>query len=121
MKRDMDLCRKVLLEVEANPRATGPAWVDLDIKGWVPAELAYHVQLLHEAGFLEASDLTTTAGLDWRPIRLTYEGHEFVEAARKETRWRKAKSLVLEKTGGLSLDVLKAVLVKLATEAVVGG
>lgn len=117
MKRDMDLCRKILLEVEANPRATGPAWLDLNIEGREPAEIAYHVQLLDEAGLLEASDLTTTTGLDWRPVRLTYAGHEFVEAARRETRWQKAKSLVQEKTGGLSLDILKAVLAKLAMEA----
>lgn len=120
MKRDMDLCRNILLEVEANPRATGPACLDLNVEGPTPVELAYHVQLLHEAGLLEASDLTTTAGLDWRPIRLTYRGHEFVEAARRETRWQKAKSLVQEKTGGLSLDILKAVLAKLATDAVIG-
>lgn len=121
MKRDMDLCRKILLDVEADPRATGPAWMNLTIEGREPAEVAYHVMLLCEHGLLEAKNLSNLDGMDWRPIRLTYQGHEFVDAARKDSLWRKATNLVQEKTGGLSLDVLKAVLVKLATEAAVGG
>jgi Hypothetical protein (DUF2513) len=121
MKRDMDLARRILLAVEADPEATGFGYVQVDIEGHDQAEVSYHIQLLRDAGLLEAKSLTTRAGLDWRPIRLTYAGHEFVEASRKDTLWQKAKTTVLEKTGGLSVDVLKALLLKMATDAVLGG
>lgn len=55
------------------------------------------------------------------PKRLTYAGHEFIEASRRDTLWQKAKTIALEKTGGLSVDVLKAILIKLATDAALGG
>jgi hypothetical protein len=95
--------------------------VELDIEGRTATEISYYVQMRTDARLLEAIDLSDTAGLDWRPTRLTYAGHEFVETARKDTLWQKAKSTVLERTGGLSLDVLKAVLVKFATDSVLGG
>ena len=121
MKRDMDLARRILLEVEADPKTTGFGYRRVDIEGHDQAEVSYHIRLLSDAGLLEAKSLSTTAGLDWRVIRLTYAGHEFLEASRKDTLWQKAKSTVLEKTGGLSFEVLKAVLLKLATDAVTGG
>ena len=121
MKRDMDLCRRILFDIEANADAPGQGPVRLTIEGHEPAEVSYHVQLLNDAGLLEAKNLSTLKGLDWRPIRLTYAGHEFIEAARKDSLWQKAKTTVLEKTGGLSLEALKAVLTKLVTDAVLGG
>jgi hypothetical protein len=110
-----------LLDVEANADAVGLGDVEFNIDGRSATEVSYHVQLLTDAGLLEAIDLSDTAGLDWRPTRLTYAGHEFIEAARKDTLWQKANSTVMERTGGLSLDVLKAVLLKFATDAVLRG
>jgi hypothetical protein len=121
MKRDMDLCRRILFEVEASPEAVGHRPIQLNIEGHDPHEISYHVQLLQGASLLEAMDLSADDEIDFRPKRLTYAGHEFIEAARKDSLWQKAKSLALEKTGGLSLDVLKALLLKLATDAVLGG
>lgn len=43
---------------------------------------------------------------------LTWAGHEFLEASRDDSRWEKVKRLLLEKTGGLSFEVLKAGLVQ---------
>jgi hypothetical protein len=68
----MDLCRRILLEVEANPEATGLGWIDLDIEGHDPTVVSYHFPLLKDAELLEATDLSDTGGLDWRPQRLTY-------------------------------------------------
>jgi hypothetical protein len=120
VKRDMDLCRRILLDVEANPEADGHGCIELQIEGQNPREVSYHVQLLEDAGLLETMDLSADDEIDIRASRLTYEGHEFIGAARKDSLWQKAKSLALEKTGGLSLDVLKAVLVKIATDAATG-
>lgn len=54
MKRDMDLFRRILLQLEASPEATGHSRIDLDIEDRDPTEVSYHVQLLKEAGLIEA-------------------------------------------------------------------
>jgi hypothetical protein len=45
--------------------------------------------------------------------RITWAGHEFIEAARDDNRWQKAKNIVVEKGGDITLDILKALLVNL--------
>ena len=52
--------------------------------------------------------------------RMTWEGHEFLDAARKDTLWDRAKEKTLKATGGLSLDVLKGVLIELGKQALEG-
>ncbi|MCR4416086.1 MAG: DUF2513 domain-containing protein [Thermoguttaceae bacterium] len=51
MKRDMELVRQILLAVEGHPSAVEPC--ELRIPGFSEEQIAYHTQLLHEAGFLE--------------------------------------------------------------------
>jgi hypothetical protein len=89
MKLDKELVREILLQVEASPEPTG--WVDLTVDGHSQEEIAYHVQILDDAGFLEAEDLTSSSGYDWRPKRLTYEGHEFLDTIRDAEAWRFTK------------------------------
>src|SRR4051794_19325385 len=102
MKRDMDLARQILLALEENPESTGQQGVDVAIEGRSPVEISYHVMLLDEADLLEAMDASDSEGLDWMPLRLTWQGHEFLDAAKEEGIWQKAKAIVKQKTGGLA-------------------
>jgi hypothetical protein len=119
MKRDMDLVRKILFEIEAyeSPRGMGKA---LDIDGFDSQVVSGHVQLLKDAGLVRAIDASSCSGLAFIPIGLTWQGHEFLESARNDNLWNRAKEKVLEETGGMSIDVLKAVLINLATSLAVG-
>ena len=54
--------------------------------------------LLDEAGLIEAIDLSSRNGPAWLPQRLTWAGHEFIEASRDESRWHKALNLMKEKS-----------------------
>lgn len=74
--------------------------------------------LLSEAGLVEARDASDSDGLCWMAMRLTHDGHEFLDASRDESVWRKAKKVVAEKAGGVSFDVIKALLVKWITDQV---
>ena len=50
MKRDMDLIRQILLQVEARPTAQS---IDLvEVPGHEQEEISYHVKLLADAGYL---------------------------------------------------------------------
>ncbi len=116
MKRDMDLARSILFAIEANENDP-LGWIELDIPGRSPEEVGYHVMILAEAGLIEAQDLSTMSGFDCKPKRLTWHGHEFLDAARSDTLWERAKSKTLKETGGLSLDLLKATLLHLGKQA----
>lgn len=118
MQRDMDLAREILLAVEKSEGMAG--WIDLDLQGRSKDEVTYHVMLLEEAGLIEAHDLTVHGDVDWRPTRLTWHGHEFLDAAREESRWAKAKSIMKEKAGGLSFEVMKEVLLELMRGSALG-
>jgi hypothetical protein len=110
MKRDLDLIRRILFQVEEKGQVRGN--VTLEIPGWTPEEISHHVWLLQDAGLLEATDLSNMRTFDVRPRKLTWAGHEFLDAARNDTVWRKTKELVKEKGGSIPFEVLKGLLVK---------
>lgn len=86
MKRNMDLIRLILLEIEKGPY--DGSWLDINIDGYTDNDISYHVILLAEAGLIEAQDNSTLDGLSWQPKRLTWQGHEFLDASRDESRNR---------------------------------
>ncbi len=110
MKREMDLVRSILFALEDAPFDGGP--LDLEIEGHSEVEVTYHVMLLAEAGLIRAFDFSSDEFPEWRPAYLTWQGHEFLNAARDTGRWQKAKALVKEKGGGMVFEVLKDVLIE---------
>jgi len=119
MRRDMDLVRSILLELEKSESYAG--FADIAIEGYSPDDISYHVLLLHEAGLIEALDLSGGDRPLWIPVRLTWDGHEFLEASRDNARWKTAKRILAEKGGGLIFEVLKQLLITLTKDAVFGG
>ena len=119
MKLDMDLGREILRKLEDDDKAIGHGWVELTFDDRSGDEVSYHVRLLHEAGLIEARNLSVMGptGFCWKAERLTWAGHQFLEASREEGLWQKAKQIAKEKAGGLSFDVLKTVLIQLAIDA----
>jgi hypothetical protein len=108
MKRDMDLARSILLEMEKYAEPDG--WADIKIDGYSFEEVSYHIKLLWQAELIEAKDITDGSGFDWRAISLTWKGHEFLDAARNTSHWKEAKKIISEKGISITFDVLKVVL-----------
>ncbi len=117
MKRDMDLVRRILQAVESSdgdPRV----YVELDFVDEYPRNsVAYHVELLADAGLIKAQDLMSLGedGYKWMPKRLTSAGHDFLDAARHEENWNEAKRL-LKRGGVAGLTLLKDQLIYLAKQ-----
>jgi len=106
MKRDMDLARQILIQVEDSPAPFFP--VRLNIEGKSQEEIVYHVVLLEEAGWIEATDV----GDDWRlPTRLTWQGCEFLESVKDNTRWKEVKE-VTEKIGGFVVQAMMPTIIE---------
>lgn len=106
MKRDWDLIRKILIEVEGLGD-TRSAVEQID--GTDYEAVSYHIHLMIDAGLVEGQ---CTQGMDG-PLRcyasaLTWEGHEFLDKIRSATFWNKIKSMVREKSLPMTFDVIKA-------------
>jgi hypothetical protein len=115
MKRDMDLIRKILVEIEESSIEGVP-----EFDGYEPANVAYHCRLLLDAGLITAADVSSHDGEAYLISGLTWAGHDFLDAARNETVWNKAKEVIKSKGGGFTFDILKLVLKKLLTEHILG-
>lgn len=114
MKRDMELIRKMVLAVEDGQNGYAPD--DLQIDGYTAEQLGYHAHLLIQDG-LATGPITSHingSGPSAQLTTLTWKGHDFADAARDETRWRKAMGIVQAKGGAVTLDILKDLLLQLA-------
>ncbi len=89
------------------------------MEGRTTEEIGYHLHLLLEAGRIRGADTTHTLSKGPEAIAtgLTWKGHEFLDAARDDTRWTKAMALVKEKAGSVSIAVLTQLLNKLLTSS----
>lgn len=106
MKRNLDLVRTILLEVEAH--ATPATTVDIKAPGHSPEEIDYHVRLLHQAGLIDAHDARTMEETDrWLATSLTWRGHEFLDATRNDTVWHKVKAELKDRGVALPFDLLQ--------------
>ena len=91
MKRDMDLIRDLLGQVEAID-ADG-SYLSVDDR------LAVHqVSLMKDAGLVDANLLEDGNGLynGANVFRLTWAGHDFLDAVREDTVWNKIKKNVIK-------------------------
>ncbi len=76
---------RILEAIEAAPYDFSDVPIDLDLAGYSEDALAYHVLLLHEAGFITASShgISDDGRIRPRPIRMTWQGHEYLEGNRE--------------------------------------
>ena len=120
MKRDMDLVRKILLEIEANYVST--AICGLEIEGYDMAAVAYHCKILHDAGLI--SNYNANYGddeIDYFSVgSLTWDGHDYLDKVRDDSLWAKTKDTIVQKGLPLILDTIKTVSSALITAAAEG-
>jgi hypothetical protein len=117
MKRDLDLVRSILLALEDHP--SGDAPTDLRIEGYSEEQIGFHVLLMGDAGLLEVVE-TTSFGDTSRcaaPLRVFWKGYEFLEAARNDTIWEKAKARAVAAGVPFMFEVMKELAVGLARGA----
>ncbi|MEZ4411839.1 MAG: DUF2513 domain-containing protein [Gemmatimonadales bacterium] len=118
MKLDLDLVRSILMEVEDTPanQAAGKITIaDVD-----EATVLEHLELLKDRGLIDARLVRSGMGGDRilaaNVERLTWEGHDWLAAARNDTVWRKTMKLIKEKGGGVAFELIKPILVQVAIQ-----
>lgn len=112
MKRDWDVIRKLMLEIEALP--AGSALTSGDIGGVDTDTAFYHMRLLLESGLAANGASEMLGGSHCHLSRLTWAGHEFLDHIRNDSVWSKvkqeAKQRGLDLTFGLVQEMAKGVL-----------
>ena len=117
MKRDMNLVREILLQVEARPSVND--WGLVEIDGRAQDEISYHVMMLSDAGMVEVIDMRAFGpdGFRYAPKYLTIQGHDFLDNIRGASVWEKVKQRLGAVGGSASLEIVKAIAKKVAMDA----
>ncbi|WP_038162503.1 DUF2513 domain-containing protein [Verrucomicrobium sp. BvORR106] len=115
MKRDLDLIRLLLLleETGETPEA---------MSGYTEDQVLYHVELAIEAGLLQGAVVHDESGrvIGATTEKLTWEGHDFLDAARNETVWKEVQGKVSKAGGAWTFEVVKALLVETVRRGLFG-
>jgi len=85
MKREKDLCLKILQFIEKN-QTSYEHYLSDDIKidNYTDTQIIYHLDLLEDNMLVEIDDSVRTMGSSWRRIkRITNAGHDFLDDVRE--------------------------------------
>lgn len=115
MKRDMDLIRAILLEAESASADQAVARME----GWSDSDFAYNVDLMKQAGLVEAAVAKASGGIPVtaRVYSLTWEGHDLLDSIRDETVWNRTKAALVDTAGTAGLEIVKALAVSITRAA----
>ena len=104
MKRDFELIRKLLLDLEGE---------QVVLSSFTQDQILYHKALLLEAGLAEGPK-PHYASSKFKEIpdkviirKLTWHGHDLIEAIRDQDRWQNVKQWTKEAGKILSLETIK--------------
>lgn len=118
MKRNWDTIREILIRLEEK----SPEEHSLRCSSFPEekrAEISYHIELLHEAGLIHgciSKEIMRAGPRDFSAIRLTWEGHELLDAIKSDTIWNKTKESFLSKGVSMTFELVKSVAINLASE-----
>lgn len=109
MKRDMDLLRLLLLKLEALDEDGQNIYLfdnseEFEIDGFTWEQIVYHFDLAVEARMVDQGGRGAMEGFMFR--RLTWSGHDFVDAVRDDDIWKKTRQGATA-AGGFSVELLK--------------
>ena len=117
MKRDLDLVRKILLAMEEYEHGFAPR--NFCVEGYSDEEVGFHAYLMDQAGLLETVEMTHQGSTSRKaiPRSITWFGYEFLEAARNQSVWEKAKARAQNAGLAMMFEVLKDLAVNYARSA----
>jgi Hypothetical protein (DUF2513) len=121
MKRDLDLIRDILLDVEnwniPQPLTLG----SLEYEGKTKQEIGYQLELLEDAGYIDARIIKGPEGITYDDafiVRMTMAGHDYLDSVRSQEVWNKTKTTLEKVGGGAALDLVKDIASKFLAELI---
>ena len=120
MKRNMDLVRLILLEIENIYQST--AIYNLTIDGYDAEMIAYHCKIIHEAGLISdyKAQYADNKLYGFGVGSLTWDGNDFLDKIRDDSQWKKIKDAITEKGLPMVIETIKLVANAFISTAVTG-
>ncbi len=117
MERNWETIREILIAAESLEPDKTLTLSDFPLDR--AHEISYHIVILEEAGFIDARISKTLARgpTNFDVHRLTWPGHEFLDAIRDESIWNKTKSTIASKGGSMTFELVMSVAVQIAKQA----
>lgn len=112
MKRDWNLIRHILFDVESLP--AGETTYAIKIDGFDQSTITEHVRILVNQGLLAGKVYDTYSGSSYLITGINWEGYDFLENARNDTIWKKVMSESKAKGTSMTMVVLNGLLTKAA-------
>ena len=116
MRRDFGLIRDILLQMEAIEGRLTAASIKIDRAD--ADVINYHLRLMMDANLIEGQ-VSQELFSNGRPAhvvpsRMTWAGHDFLDAARDDTVWNRTLKKIGSRTASLTFELLKETLVAVA-------
>ncbi len=120
MRRDMDLVRDILLEIEKQYVST--VIYNLKIEGYDTETIAYHCKILYEAGLISdyKAQYADNTIYSLSVGSLTWDGNDYLDKIRDNSIWKKTKDVIAKKGLPLILDTVKTISTAFITAAAEG-
>jgi hypothetical protein len=119
MKRNLDLIRDILLDVE-NWNHTQPLTLSgLKYEENTKQEIGYQLELLGDVDYIDARIIKGGQGIVYEEafiLRMTMAGHEYLDSVRNPEVWKKTKTALEKVGGGAALEVVKDIACRILTE-----
>jgi predicted transcriptional regulator len=117
MKRNWDTVREILTKAEE--LESGNELTPNEFERDRVDEIAYHVKILEESGLIKAKISENVGGpVRFYIDRLTWQGHEFLDAIKNDTVWKKINKVATEKGVTMPLDIIKGAAIKALSDLV---
>ena len=114
MRLDVELIKLVLLEAEGHER--------VDLGAYTEEQINYHRAQLIDAGYAKGYKNQGLGQIGIPEVTLhdlTWEGHQFLANARNDVFWKKAMRQMAAAGGSASIDIISALLAKVATSVLI--
>lgn len=105
MKRDFDLIRRVMIDIENIPARGHEQNFSYD--GYDSATINQHIASLIGAGLVNGTVNNTNVRTNVVVDDLTWAGHDFLDAMRDDNLWNKAKEHVLKPGVSFTFGLLR--------------
>lgn len=102
----MELIRKITFVVEESDGDLMSSSIQID--GYNANQVGYHCALMYESQLIDCIEATALSSRysEFMINRLTSRGHDFVDAARNDTVWKKTITTIKSTVGSATVEVL---------------
>ena len=104
MKRDMDLIRLILLEIE---KAEENEVENMNIDGYSKEDVVFNAKLLKQYNMIEKFEEDVLG--NYYIGSLTWGGSDYLDSIRDNSKWKRIKSVIKEKALPFTFDIVKSV------------